>query len=87
MKIDAVDPPAAADNPPASPDHNGKVYATQQPPEPRQIVTMGWHVDACALLPQLDSIDRGSLRARSSLAASCYYYFFQVMRLNPRKSS
>ena len=39
IKIDAVDPQAAADNHPL-PGHNGQVYATLQPPKPRQIVTV-----------------------------------------------
>ena len=52
MKIDAVDRWAAADNPPPTPDHNGKVYGTLQPPKPRQIVRMVSNVDACTILPQ-----------------------------------
>ena len=55
-KIGAVDLPAAADNPPATPDHNGKVYGTLQPPKPRQIVTMGWNVVGDPL--GLDRLDR-----------------------------
>ena len=51
MKIDAVDLPAAADNPPATPDHNGKVYGLLQPPKPRQIVTVLPNADACTILP------------------------------------
>ena len=38
MKIDAVDPWAAADNHPPTTGHNGKVYGTLQPPKPRQLV-------------------------------------------------
>ena len=51
MKIDAVDPWAAADNPHPHPGHNGQVYATLQPPKPRQIVRVGRNVDACPILP------------------------------------
>ena len=38
MKIDAVDPQAAANNHPPPPGHNGWVYGPLQPPKPRQIV-------------------------------------------------
>ena len=38
MKIDAVNPQAAADNHPPTPGHNGQVYGTLQPSKPRQIV-------------------------------------------------
>ena len=52
IKIDAVDPQAAADNHPLPPGHNGQVYGPLQPPKPRQIVTVPGKVDACTILPQ-----------------------------------
>ena len=55
MKIDAVDPQAAADNPPPPPGNNGQVPGPLQPPKPSKTPSnsaVSWNVDACSILLQ-----------------------------------
>ena len=66
-KIGPVDLPAAADNHPPTPDHNGHDPDLLQPPKPRQIVRMGWNVDACPILPLRHEPLRGDIDLNRSI--------------------
>ena len=56
MKIDAIDPQAAADNPPQPPVTMVRCPDPYNPPETLKTPSnsaVSWNVDACTILPQL----------------------------------